>query len=122
MTDADDPDCDGIEVCVIVAPGASGMELHMGPCGGATSSGPFDVIRGSVAELRVVGGSIDLGEVDCVAGALAWDRVTDMSGNGNPACNDPLSYFLARVTGSSDFGSSSNGEPRDVMTPDPPCP
>jgi hypothetical protein len=122
LFDDDDPDCDGVPVCLIVASEASDLEVAKGTCGGASPSGPFDVIRGNVAELQIVGGSVDLGEVDCVAGTLVWDRVTELSGNGNPACNDPVGFYLARETGSADFGAASSGEPRDVMAPDPPCP
>jgi hypothetical protein len=111
-----------VPLCVLVASGGPALDLEKGSCGAAGSSGPFDVIRGNVSDLLIGGGSVDLGNVECVAGALIWDRVTEQARNVNPACNDPLNYYLARDTGAADFGAASSTEPRDVMTPDPPCP
>ena len=66
---------------------------------------------------------MDLGNVVCAAGNHPWDRVTDLSPDPNPACNDAVAFYLARTTGAADFGSADpNGEPRDTMTPDPVCP
>ena len=81
------------------------------------------MIRGQVSQLQFSGSSVDLGNVACVEGGLDWDRVTDVSANPNPECNDTVLYFLARDSGAGDFGSADpGGEPRDVMDPDPVCP
>ena len=98
------------------------MHVEKGSCGGASVSGPFDVIRGDVEHVTIVGGSVDLGPVECVASLLAGDRVTDLSADPNPECNRSITMYLARETGDPDFGSSSTGEPRDTMAPNPPCP
>jgi hypothetical protein len=124
LTDGADDDCIASETCIVLTAGADPwMEMHKGACGGATLSGPFDVIRGELAQVAFAGGSVDLGDVSCVAGGLDWDRVDDASLNLNPRCVEmPVQYYLGRNTGDPDFGISSTGEPRDVMNPDPPCP
>jgi hypothetical protein len=123
-TDGADTDCQAYPTCIVLASGADpDLAMHKGECGGATLSGPFDVIRGEVEQLQIVGGQVDLGTVSCVEGSLDWDRVTDYSLNPNPRCVEmPLLYFVARNEGDPDFGLASDGEPRDLMDPDPPCP
>lgn len=72
--------------------------------------------------MEIAGGSVDLGDVTCVAGAHPWDRATALVYDSDPACNGTL-FFLARDTRAGDFSSSHpGGEPRDTMNPDPPCP
>jgi hypothetical protein len=122
QSDGFDPDCEGAPICLVVASLGDGLGVLKGECGGAAVAGPYDLIRGNVSELQIAGGSVDLGEVDCVAGDLSWDRVTELARNVNPLCNDPLNYYLARESSAGDFGSASSSEPRDVMSPDPPCP
>jgi hypothetical protein len=50
------PDCEGHPYCVLVTAGTSEPGLHVDKdvCGGATLSGPFDVVRGQLNQLRVV--------------------------------------------------------------------
>jgi hypothetical protein len=97
--------------------------MHKGECGGETLSGPFDVIRGQLDQLQLAGGHVDLGDVACVDGGLAWDRVSDYSLNPVPRCVEvPVLFFLGKNSGDPDFGAASSGELRDVMNPDPVCP
>jgi len=130
-----DDDCDGqadgadticLEVpsCILLAAGVDPtITMHRGMCGGATLSGLFDVIRGELAQIGALGGSIDLGDVACVGDDVAWDRVTEWSANPTSQCGGtPVLFYLARDDGESDFGNASSGDPRDVMNPDPPCP
>ena len=122
--DGADPDCAENPYCVVVTAGAGEPSLSMdtGSCGGAELSGPFDVIRGFTSQLNIAGGSVDLGAVVCVAGNLAWDRVTDLSADPNPACNDPAVFYLAKDSSAADYGAASSAERRDTMNPDPACP
>jgi hypothetical protein len=122
--DGDDSECQENPYCVVVTagPGDPVLDVEKGTCGGAAVSGPFDVIRGDLEQVSIAGGSVDLGPVACVADSLAWDRVTDLSADPNPECNQSITLFLARDGGDPDFGSASTGEPRDTMTPNPPCP
>ena len=55
------------------------LTVDKGWCGPGAASGPFDVIRGKLKLVRMVDGAVDLGPVECVAGDLAWNRVTDSS-------------------------------------------
>ena len=122
--DAADTDCQAYPTCITLASGADpDLMVERGECGAATLSGPFDVIRGDLGRLEIVGSQVDLGDVACVAGGLDWDRVSDYSLNPNPRCVDvPGLYYLGRNVGGSDFGAASSGEPRDLMSPDPVCP
>jgi len=123
--DGADPQCFENPYCVVVIDGAPepSVQVEKAGCGGATLSGPFDVIRGQVSQMTFAGGSVDLGNVVCVAGGLAWDRVTDLSSDPDPICNDTVVFFVARHTGAGDFGAAGpGGEPRDTMNPDPVCP
>ena len=124
LTDEADPDCEVYAYCVSVGTEAADLDLRVDrdTCGAAEPSGPFDVVRGDVGRLRIVGSQVDLGQVSCVAGAISWDRVTDTSARPNSACSELAHFYLARDTGSADFGAASGGEPRDIMNPDPPCP
>jgi hypothetical protein len=123
LADGADPDCVTYPYCVIVASGVDPqIEMGRGACDGASISGPFDIIRAQLERIRVVGDSLDLGNVACVDGGLTWDRVTDVSADPNPACNEVAAFYLARNTGNADFGDTTNGETRDTMTPDSPCP
>lgn len=125
LADGADASCTESSNCVILAAGPSAPELTLakGACGGATAAGPYEVIRGAVGKLAINGASVDLGPVACVDGNLAWDRVTDLSADPNPACErNPASYYLARDPAAADFGSASTGEPRDLTDPDPACP
>jgi parallel beta-helix repeat protein len=124
LMDINDPECFEYPYCVVITAGTPpDMDVGKNACGGASSSGPFDVIRGFVDQLQLVSGSVDLGDVTCVAGGLVWDRVTAMSANPDPTCNDTKLYFVAQDTGAADYGSAHpGGEPRDVMNPDPACP
>jgi len=122
--DATDPDCQLYPDCVELTTSMGlGLTVSKGECGGATLAGPFDVIRGSLDSLQFSSGAVDLGEVQCVAPAMNWDRVTSWSPQPRRACDlQPLRFFLARNVGDFDFGTADTGEPREVMTPDPPCP
>jgi hypothetical protein len=124
LTDGDDGDCAEYPTCIVLASGADPwLEMDKGACGGATLSGPFDVIRGRLVQVVIAGGSVDLGDVDCIEGGLDWDRVTDSSPNPNPSCEaEPVRFYLGKNTGDADFGTASSGEPRDTMNPDPACP
>jgi len=124
LADGVDPICLEVPNCILLAAGSDPtLTMHRGACGGATMSGPFDAIRGELVQVGVAGGSIDLGAVACVGDNVIWDRVTDLSANPAVQCGGtPVLYYLARNDGASDFGSSSSGEPRDVMDPNPPCP
>ena len=122
--DASDPDCQLFPDCIVLTAGTDpGVEIGKGECEGATPSGPVDVIRGSLANLQFSGGSVDLGEVQCVTQDASWDRVTAWSPQPRLECDaQPLRFYLARNAGDFDFGVAAYGEPRDTMTPDPPCP
>jgi hypothetical protein len=124
LADAGDLDCQLHPSCIELTAGTDpGLGVAKGECGGATLAGPFDVIRGSLTSLQFIGGSVDLGEVQCVAQASSWDRVTSWSPQPRIECDpQPMRYYLARNAGDTDFGSAGSGEPRDEMTPDPPCP
>jgi hypothetical protein len=124
FVDAMDPDCQLFPDCIELTEGADpAMAVGKGECAGPTVAGPFDVISGSLESLQFSGGSVDLGEVQCVAPDLALDRVTTWSPQPRRACDiQPLRFFLARNAGDFDFGTAAAGEPREVMTPDPPCP
>jgi hypothetical protein len=124
VADGGDLECVDFASCVVVETGADPwLTIGKGECGGATLSGPYDVIRGSLSELALDAGHVDLGTVSCVAGGLDWDRVTDWSLNPNPRCETmPVRFYLGQNTGDPDFGAASGGEPRDTMTPDPVCP
>jgi hypothetical protein len=125
LIDGSDSDCDERPNCVVLTSAVNGplLIVEKGNCGGASISGPFDVIRGDLGQIRIVDGSVDLGRVACVAENLTWDRVTDLSADPNPACDKvPALFYLGRDTGDLDFGSASSGQPRDEMSPNPPCP
>ncbi len=124
QSDEGDSDCEAFPTCItLVAATDPQLMIEKGACGGAAVAGLYDVIRGTVASLHFAGSSVDLGPVKCVASELAWDRVTENSAKPNPRCDDLASlFFLARNTGSAEFGSASSGESRDVMDPTPPCP
>ncbi len=124
LADAADAECVPHELCLMVAAGTEPwLTMHRGACGGATLSGPFDVIRGRLGALQFAAGHVDLGPVDCVQGGLDWDRVTEVSVNPNPKCEAiPVLFYLAKNTGAGDYGTASGGEPRDVMSPEPACP
>ena len=124
LIDEDDPDCAGNPYCILVNSGSTEpcLDLQKGTCVSPIVSGPFELIRGFISQLQFFGESVDLGEVHCVDGYLRADRVTDYPADPNPVCNDPLMYYLARDSGSADFGSASGGEARDEMNPDPACP
>jgi hypothetical protein len=124
QTDVADGECVEWDSCVMVEPGADPwLTMHAGACSGGTLSGPFDVIRGGLGNLQFAGGHVDLGEVQCVQGALDQDRVTDSSLNPSPRCvSKPVLFYLGMNSGDTDYGFASTGESRDVMTPDPTCP
>jgi hypothetical protein len=124
LTDDEDGDCMAFETCIVLTAGADPwMEIHKGICGGATLSGPFDVIRGELGQVTFAGGSVDLGDVSCVTGGLDWDRVTESSLNPDPKCEPfPVQFYVGKNSADPDFGSASTGEPRDVTNPDPVCP
>jgi len=124
LADGADPVCLAVPNCILLTAGGDPvLMMHKGACGGATPSGLFDVIRGELAQVGAVGGSIDLGNLDCVGDDVAWDRVTDLSADPTNECDGtPALFYLARNDGASDYGNSSSGEPRDIMNPDPPCP
>jgi len=125
MVDGEDPSCELRDVCVVVATGAGGLEISLGKgaCGGATLSGPYDVIRGDLGQVGFDAASVDLGRVACVAGNHGWDRVTDNSADPDPSCDDfPAVFFLAKPAADADFGAASTGELRDIIDPDPACP
>jgi hypothetical protein len=124
LADGADPVCMAVPNCILLTAGIDPtLKMHKGACGGAAPSGLFDVVRGELVQIAVVGGSIDLGNLACVGDDLAWDRVTDLSADPTNQCGGtPCLFYLARNDGASDFGNSSSGEPRDIMDPDPPCP
>jgi hypothetical protein len=124
LTDGADPQCVEHASCLVLAAGVEpDLTVGKGECGGATLSGPFDVIGGSLGHVQITGGSVDLGPVACVQGGLAWDRVTEWSADPDRTCDpSPVRFYLARNSGDPDFGAASSGEPRDVMDPIPPCP
>ena len=123
LADGADPDCVPFDACIVLEAGAEPhLTMHNGVCGGATVTDPHDIIRGRVDALALVSGSVDLGAVECVAAAHAWDRATDQSLNLNPKCDPmPIYFYLAKYDAEDDYGQSSSGEWRDVMTPDPAC-
>ena len=118
-----DPTCPLNDYCVIITPGSDPLELTVdrGACGGANGAAATDLIQGSTANLGLSGGSIDLGDISCVQQGLLFDRVDDTALDGNPACNPGSVFWLARPAGNGDFGSSSDGSPRDVSNPNPIC-
>jgi hypothetical protein len=98
------------------------LTMHKGACGGSTLSDPCDFIRGEVEHLAFVSGSVDLGQVECLAADHAWDRVTDQSLNPNPKCESmPALFYLAKNAVDPDYGEAASGERRDTMDPDPAC-
>jgi hypothetical protein len=118
FSDGPDPDCWEHSNCVILATGSMEPELTMekGVCGAATLSGPFDVIRGDLGQVQIVGSSVDLGRVACMSESLGWNRVTDLSADPNPACDPtPVSFYLAKETPAADYGAATTGERRDQM-------
>jgi len=129
-----DDDCDGLpdaldtgdcregDYCVVVT--EANLTVHKGECYGGRRTSPYDVIRGNIAQLGVVGLSIDLGTITCLARGSRIDRVTDTLVEANPKCNEDSRalFYLSRGLREADFGSASNGSPRDVTTPDPACP
>jgi hypothetical protein len=122
-TDGVDAECQPQPLCVMLASGADPeLTMHKGDCGGATLSGPFDVVRGDLTQLQFDGIHVDLGSVTCVEGGLGWDRVTDHLLNPIPRCATmPARFFLGKYSTDPDFGAASTGEWRDVMDPDPAC-
>jgi hypothetical protein len=122
--DVADTECQAYPTCIVLASGADPeLTIDKGECGGATLSGPFDVLRGELGQLQFDSGSVGLGDVACVGGGVAWDRVSDYSLNPVPRCVDvPALFFLGKNAGDPDFGIASTGEPRDLMIPNPVCP
>ncbi len=123
----DTPGCAGLELvltvmartCIVMSGPDPTLTMGKGDCDPASSTGSLELIRGSLGELRLSGGSVDLGSVECVSGgALQVDRITEMSANPCPGAW----FYLARHVGDPNFGTASTGEPRDVMSSDPPCP
>ena len=121
--DGADTDCQAYPACIVLASGADpDLTMHKGECGGATLSGPFDVIRGELEQLQIVGGQVDLGTVSCVEGSLDWDRVTDYLLEPIARCMTvPSRFFLGQYTADPDYGTASGGEWRDITDPDPVC-
>ena len=63
------------------------------------------MIRGELAQVGVVGGSIDPGNVACVGDNVTLDRVTDLSADPSTECGGTACLiYLARNDGDSDFG------------------
>ena len=122
-TDGADAECQPQPICIVLAPGSDpSLTIAKGNCGGATVSGPFDVIRGDLAQVLFDGIHVDLGSVACVEGDLAWDRVGDSLLNPIARCvTQPAGFFLGKNSGDADYGVASSGEWRDVMDPDPVC-
>jgi hypothetical protein len=123
LADGADAECSLYEACIVLEAGAEPwLTMHKGACGGATLSALHDVIRGEVDQLEFVSGSVDLGQVDCLAADHAWDRVTDQSVNPNPKCESvPALNYLAKYAVDVDYGEASSGERRETMTPHPAC-
>jgi hypothetical protein len=121
--DGEDADCELFDACVVAEVGAEPwLTMHKGACGGSTLSDPCDFIRGEVEHLAFVSGSVDLGQVECLAADHAWDRVTDQSLNPNPKCESmPALFYLAKNAVDPDYGEAASGERRDTMDPDPAC-
>jgi hypothetical protein len=124
LMDGADPQCQDAPSCIVLDSAADpDLTMAKGACGGATLSGPFDLIRGNLQSLQIASGSVDLGTVECVESGFGWDRATELSPAPNPVCvSVPVTFLLARNTGDPDFGAASGGEPRDTMDPDPVCP
>jgi hypothetical protein len=124
LADAADLECVDFPSCLMLAAGdVPWLTMGKGECGGAAAADPYDTLRGRIDGLTIGTGHVDLGAVDCVAGAHPWDRVTDWSLNPNPRCDSlPALFYLGKYTSDGDYGVASTGEPRDVMTPDPVCP
>ena len=76
---------------------------------GSTIAGVLAFLVGGLT-LVEYSGHVDLGNVACVDSYLVWDRITDNSVDPNPACNDPVVFYLARDDGAADFGSAIPGE------------
>jgi len=124
FADLGDSDCIETASCLVLASGTDPwLAIGRGACGGATLSGPYDLLRGDLANLASGAGHVDLGTVECVQGAAPWDQVTEWSLDPNRRCTgSPGQFYLGRNTGDLAFGRSSTGDPRDTMTPDPVCP
>jgi hypothetical protein len=123
FVDETDTDCGENPYCVVMSGGGDNPILHMekGSCGGASPLTPCDVLRGTVEQLQFAEGSVDLGQVNCVADDIAWDRVTDLSTDRDPACNAEVAvYYLSKYSTDASYGTASSGEPRNTM--DPVCP
>ena len=76
----------------------------------------YDVVRGELVTLIELGGTIDLGTVDCLSdndGDVRWacDAMTPESGEAF--------FYLVRIDGEIDYGHSSALEPRQAV---PDCP
>jgi hypothetical protein len=125
LADGADPQCTVSTQCLVLRRdgGELLLDVGQGSCGLTAVSPAADVIRGDASQLQILGGSVDLGRVACLAHQYPWDRVEDPSADPNPACDAvPVVFYLARESGDPGFGSASGGETRDTTQPDPPCP
>jgi hypothetical protein len=82
---------------------------------GVTGPGAsFDLIRGSLNELRAAGGDFAATEIDCLASGLAVSPVMDAT---LPAPGDGIWYLARRnptpLTGTWDSGGGGQIAPRD---------
>ncbi len=122
--DEADLDCAAEDYCFAISPGSPDpqIEFRKGACGPASAAGPYEILQGNLLTLRFDAGSVDLGEVGCVADNVPWDRYTDTAAAPNPACASVQPFYLVRGVGAGTWGSASSGEPRDRSDPDPACP
>jgi hypothetical protein len=116
-----DPDCARESAtCLHLDPGGAEPELALEPgaCAAAAASGPYEVVRGRLGEIQLLDDRVDLGLPSCVAADHEWDRVTDVSADPHPACDEvPALYYLARKPADPDYGSDSAGRPRETAAP-----
>ena len=103
-----------VEPLNLVLSGRDSTTVLWGPVEGAQH---YDVIRGDLANLRVIGSSIDLGQVVCIDHATTSTTTAGHEDTAMPAPGHVFFYAVQYFDGieNSSYGSESAGEARVVQ-------
>ena len=110
-----------IEPVVVNVSGASATRVTWGSVTGAQN---YDVIRGNLASLRIVGSDIDLGTVTCIAHGIVATSSAGYDDTAVPAPGQAFFYAVQYFDGvqKSSFGSESAGRARVIQPGNGDCP
>jgi hypothetical protein len=110
-----------VEPLNLLLSGRDSTTIIWGPVEGAQR---YDVIRGDLANLRVIGSNIDLGEVVCLDHATTSTTTAGHEDTAIPAAGHAFFYAVQYFDGieNSSYGSESTGEARVVQPGNGDCP